>query len=158
MIDASIVVYGIVIWKFRNENFRVVIYYFLLGAFAHALYDYFLFEELLLFFYAAFAFFIQCWAIMINNTINNSKYFDYSIDYKHDFVKYRLAILLTSLLVLSFLLNGLTEGRIDALNSYLSSLVWSGLLIIFYVGYASSFDLFKGYWRPITFRFSSPSN
>lgn len=157
MIDASIVIYGIIIWKFRRKNFSVVIYYFLLGAFAHALYDYFLFEELLLFFYAAFAFFIQCWAIMINNAINNSKYFDYSIDYKHDLVKYRLAILLTSLLVVSFLLNGLTQGRINASYSYLNSMVWSGLLIMFYVGYASSFDLFKGYWRPVKFRFSSPS-
>lgn len=158
MIDSSFVVYGIILWKFRREKFRVVIYYFFLGAFAHALYDYFLFEELTLLFYAAFAFFIQAWVIMINNAINNSKYFDYSIDYKHNLVKYRLAIFLTTLLVASFLLNGLVEGRLDALNSYLRSLVWSGLLIMFYVGYASSFDLFKGYWRPVKFRFSSPSN
>ncbi len=158
MIDASIVIYGVILWKFRSKKEWMILYYFFLGSFAHALYDYFLFEDLFLFFLATFAFFIQAWAIMINNAINNSKYFEYSISFKHDLVKYRLALMLTGLLVGSFLLNGIIVGRFEALGSYLSSMVRSGLLIIFYVGYASSFDLFKGYWRPVKFKFSSPSD
>ncbi|SMG51748.1 Membrane proteinase PrsW, cleaves anti-sigma factor RsiW, M82 family [Marivirga sericea] len=158
MIDSSIVVYGIILYKFRKEGFSIIPYYFLLGAFAHALYDYFLFEDLIFFFFASFAFFIQAWAIMINNAINNSKYFDYSVHYRHDLVRFRLALLLSLLMITSFVLNAFLVGREEALFAFMGSLLWCSLLIVFYVSYASSFDLFKGFWRPIKISFRSPSN
>lgn len=160
MIDSSIVVYGIVLYKFKpdRKKFSVVLYYFLLGAFCHALYDYFLFEDLILFFVASFAFFIQCWAIIINNAINNSKHFDYKILYKHDAVKFNMALAFTLLSILTFVLNGFLVGRSAASETYVASLGWISLLLIFYTSTLSSFDLLKGYWRPVKFRFSSPSD
>ncbi len=95
---------------------------------------------------------------MINNAINNSKYFSYSVHYQHDIVKFRIAVLLTLLLLSSFVLNGFLVGREEALNAFFGSVIWCSLLIIFYAGYASSFDLFQGYWRPIKFNFQSPNN
>ena len=160
MINSSIVVYGIVLYRFNRGKRKktVMLYYFLLGAFAHAFYDYLLFEGFLLFFYAVFIFFIQAWGIMINNAINNSRYFDYTVDYEHNRIKYRLAVYLAGLIMVGFLIDGLLAGRTDALQAYVASLAMSGPLIIFYVSGISSFDLFKGYWRPVKFSLGSPSD
>lgn len=160
MIDSSIVVYGIILYRYNAERKKisVILYYFLLGAFVHALYDYFLFEDLTLFFLFTFAFFIQSWTIMINNAINNSKYFTYDVIYKNDEVKFRLAIYFIGLILLSFVFNIFLVGKVEALDLYFSALFWGGLLIIFYVSSLSSFDLFQGHWRPIKFNFTSPSH
>ncbi|WNB17962.1 PrsW family intramembrane metalloprotease [Marivirga arenosa] len=158
MVDSSIIAYGIILFKFRKESVFTVVQLFMLGAFAHGLYDFLIFEELTFLFFAFFAFFIQSWAIIINNAINNSKYFDYSIHYKHDAVRFKIALLLSILMIFSLLLNGFIVGRDQAFKVFLGSLGWSSLLILFYVGFASSFDLFKGHWRPIKFTLLSPNS
>ncbi|WP_456459755.1 PrsW family intramembrane metalloprotease [Reichenbachiella sp.] len=158
MIDSSFVIYGFILYKFNNKSKVFIIYYFLFGAFVHALYDYFLFEELTLFFFASFIFFIQCWTIMINNSINNSKYFDYRIIYEHDQVRFRLAMSFIGLVLFNFLINGFIAGKSDALNASISSFYWSGFLIVFYVSSLSCFDLFRGYWRPIRLNFRRPND
>lgn len=159
MVDSSIVIYGIILVFFNKpgSKFLTVLKYFLLGSFVHALYDYFIFEGLILFFIASFIFFIQAWVIIINNAINNSKYFDYSISFKHDLVKFKIAEYLIYLLVFNYFINGLLVGKVEANIQYVVSLSYGSLLIIFYVSSISSFDLVKGYWRPVKFQFSRPN-
>lgn len=159
MIDSSIVIYGFILVFFNKpgSKFLTILKYFLLGSFVHALYDYFIFEGLILFFVASFIFFIQAWVIIINNAINNSKYFDYSISFKHDLVKFKIAEYLIYILVFNYFLNGLLVGKAEANFQYAVSLSFGSLLIIFYVSSISSFDLVKGYWRPVKFQFSRPN-
>lgn len=159
MVDSSFVIYGfiLVFYHGSKNKFFTILKYYLLGSFVHALYDYFLFEGLILFFIASFIFFIQAWVILINNAINNSKYFDYSISFKHDLVKFRIAEYLLYILVFNYFLNGLLVGKAEANIQYAVSLSFGSLLIIFYVSSISSFDLVKGYWRPVKFRLSRPN-
>jgi hypothetical protein len=159
MVDSSIVIYGFILVYFKhvNRRFFTIIFYFLLGAFVHALYDYLLFEQLILFFILSFVFFIQCWMILINNAINNSKYFDYGITFKQDEVKFKIAEYLMFILIVNYLFVGLISGKKEANVQYFISLSYGGLLILFYVSSISSFDLVKGYWRPIRFQFSEPN-
>ncbi len=159
MVDSSIVIYGFVLVYFKNVNNKgiTVLKYFFLGSFVHALYDYFLFEQLLFFFITSFIFFIQSWIVIINNAINNSKYFDYSISFKHNEVKFKTAEYLMFILIVNYFFNGLESGKTTANIDYFISLSYGGLLILFYVSSISSFDLVKGYWRPIRFQFSQPN-
>ena len=156
MVFASVAAYGILLYKFKaaRPTAWVVGYYFLLGAFLHGLYDYLLLEELTGLFLLAFPFLVQAWAIMLNNCINNSPHFSYKIIYAHDQTKFRLALGIAGLLLLSFVVNGLLVGQQEAIAVYVSTLVWAGILMAFYVSTLSSFDLLQGYWRPVRFTFS----
>ncbi len=160
MVFASVAAYGIVLYKFREErqNFLVIYFHFLLGAFFHALYDYFLFENLLILYVPFFIFSVQVWAILINNTMNNSKYFSYSTLQRFEDVKFRLALFLVGLMLINFLFNGFLSGRELATESFVWTLAINGLLIIFYVSKMSSIDLVKDYWRPVRFRVGQPND
>lgn len=159
MVDSSVVVYGIILYMFKEGRRKplLILQYFLLGSFFHALYDYFLFERLFLFLLASFAIFIIVWAVLINNAMNNSKFFDYSISFKHDLVKVKLTVFFSLLTLFTFFLNGLLQGRALAFESYMLSLWNATLLLVFYASSISSFDLFQGYWRPIKFKFQRPN-
>ncbi|MGI9544024.1 MAG: PrsW family intramembrane metalloprotease, partial [Cyclobacteriaceae bacterium] len=97
MINATIVVYGILLYKFHptKNGWWLIILYFLLGSFLHGLYNYLLFEDHWMIFMIFFILLIQAWIVAINNAINNSKHFDYGIVFQHDKVKFRLALFLT---------------------------------------------------------------
>lgn len=160
MVDSSIVIYGFILAYYRNSGskFPTIIKYFLLGAFAHAMYDYLLFERFLLLFLFFFVFLIQSWVIIINNAINNSKFFDYSISFKHDIVKFRTAEYLMFILILNYFFLALALGKSEANMNYFISVSFGGMLILFYVSSISSFDLVKGYWRPVRFQTRPPSD
>lgn len=153
MIASSIAVYGLILVRFHPErkSYLEVIKYFLLAAFVHALYDYFLFEGFYLLFVISFVFFIQTWTILINNAINNSRYFDYNISFKHNRVKFNLATHLTAVLLLDYIISGLMEGRVTAGANFIYTVIWFGLLIAFYISNLSSLDLYKGHWRSVSF-------
>ena len=160
MVDSSIVVYGFILVQYKKPQnpALTILKYYLIGSFVHALYDYFILEGLLLFFVASFILFIQAWMIIINNAINNSKFFDYCISFKHDYIKFKLAEYLVYILIINYFFNGLLVGKMDANYEYIISLGYISLLIIFYVSSISSFDLVKGYWRPVRLQFSAPND
>lgn len=160
MVDSTFVIYGLMLVLFRESKPKawIIIKYYLIGSFVHALYDYFLFEDLIIFFAVTFIFFIQAWVIIINNALNNSKFFDYSISFQHELVKFKLAEYLVYILIINYFLNGLIVGKFEANVQYVNSISYSSLLIIFYVSSISSFDLVKGHWRPVKFQFSIPSD
>ena len=153
MIDASFCIYGIILSKFKYKKIKIklILTYFLLGSFIHALYDFFLFQSWIIFFYISFLIFIQSWAIIINNCINNSKYFSYRILPQYERLKVFMAISFSLLLILSFIADGLIVGQSHAVNTYWNSVFRFSLLIAFYVTGISSFDMVKGYWRKVDF-------
>jgi RsiW-degrading membrane proteinase PrsW (M82 family) len=153
MVDASFCVYGVILSKFKYKKMRydLVILYFLLGSLIHALYDFFLFEGWMVLFYLSFLIFIQSWAIIINNCINNSQYFSFKILPKYERLKVFMAVSFSLLLILSFIADGLIVGKIHAVDTYWGSVFRFSLLIAFYVTGISSFDMMKGYWRKVDF-------
>ena len=160
MTDASFCVYGIILSKFKYKQFKpkLVILYFLLGSFIHALYDFFLFQEWLILFYLSFLIFIQSWAIIINNCINNSQYFSYKILPEYERLKVFMAFSFSALLILSFIADGLIAGSEKAIETYWRNAFSFSLLIAFYVTSISSFDLAKGYWRKVDFSLTDEFN
>ena len=160
MIAASMAIYGTVMYKYKPERkgkFFYVVYYFFLGALVHGVYDYLLFENLWLLFIGFFAFFVQAWVIMMNNAINNSQYFDYSVEYKYNIVRVNLAKYISLLIVYQFILAGFFVGKAEAVDNFLFSVSWGSLVLVFFVGLINSFDLYRGHWRPIRFNFRAPS-
>lgn len=153
MVDASFCVYGIILSKFKYQKIRydLIVLYFLLGSLIHGLYDFFLFQDWIILFYISFLIFIQSWAIIINNCINNSQYFSFKILPKYERLKVFMAISFSVLLILSFIADGLIVGREHAVNTYWASVFRFSLLIAFYVTGISSFDMVKGYWRKVDF-------
>jgi len=153
MVDASFCVYGIILSKFKYKRWKwnLVIMYFLLGSLVHGLYDFLLFQGWIIIFYIAFLIFIQSWAIIINNCINNSKYFSYRILPQYERLKVFMAMSFSILIILSFVADGLIVGRDHAVTTYWASAFRFTLLIAFYVTGISSFDMMKGYWRKVDF-------
>ena len=101
---------------------------------------------------------LQAWAIMLNNCINNSPHFSYQVTYAHDRTRVRLALGIAGLILLSFVVNGLLVGKEQAIDTYVNTLMWAGMLLAFYVSTLNSLNLIKGYWRPVRFTFSHNEN
>lgn len=163
MIFASIAYYGVVLakFKFKSYSFRSILNimaFGLAGAMLHGLYDFLLFIDYSFLFIMSFVLSIQIWLIIINNTINSSKYFSYKVVFKHDKVKFNIAILLVWLLIFSHFINGLLYGIYEANHKFFGSFIFVGMLIFFYISNMSSLDLFKGHWRPVKFIFNNKSN
>ncbi len=148
-------VYGLVIAKYKYKTSPVLYFLgsFTIGSFAHGLYDYMATESMIFMLIVFFIFALQSFSIIINNSINNSRYFTYKIFYNAEQSKYRLATLLSSVLALSYILDSFKYGKAEANHIFMVSCLVGVLFIIFYVTNFSSLDLVKGYWRPIKFRF-----
>lgn len=160
MLFSSFAVYGLVLAKYRHRQSALgyFIISFLVGAFLHGLYDYLLFKSLIFLVIPLFIFSVQTWTVIVNNAINNSKFFDFSISFQAERLRFLLAIMLSGILVLNYFTNALQFGKQIANQNYISSCVYGGLLIVFYVTSLSNYDLINGYWRPIELRISPPSN
>lgn len=160
MLFSSFAVYGLVLAKYRHKQspLSYFIISFLSAAFLHGLYDYLLFESLLLLLIPLFIFSIQAWTVIVNNAINNSKFFDSNISFQAERLRFFLAIMLTGILVLNYLANAIQFANQIANDNYIRSCFFGELLIVFYVTNLSNYDLVKGYWRPIQIRMSPPDN
>ncbi|MDJ1496951.1 PrsW family intramembrane metalloprotease [Cytophagaceae bacterium DM2B3-1] len=158
MLESSFAVYGLVISRYQHSSSKIVYFgvSFLIASFLHGLYDYLLFEHMLLLVIGIFIFEIQAWTIMVNNTINNSQFFHFKTAHRDEKLRFFLAVMLSGILVLNYFVDAFQYGKQDANTNYLQSCLYSGLLIIFYVTHLSNYDLVKGYWRPIEFRISPP--
>ena len=159
MVNSSIVVYGIILLKFHpeKENPLIPIYYFLLGCLIHGTYNFLLTAHQILLFVGFFAFVIQAWAIIINNTMNNSPYFDYKLEDAQNQRKKELSISLSIITVVSLIVNGFSIGQSEAIEYYIGSMMISASVILLYTSGITSFDLIQGYWRPVKFTLTNPN-
>ncbi|UII19342.1 PrsW family intramembrane metalloprotease [Fulvivirga ligni] len=151
MADTTFVVYGLILYKYKHQkkDAFLIFLFLMIGAFIHGLYDFILFNNHIWLFIFFFPFMIQAWAVLINNAINNSKYFDYKVQFKYNDIKFRIPIFITLLLLFNFVVNAILFGKLNALEGVLGSLTLASVIIIFYSTTVSSYDLHKGYWRPI---------
>ena len=159
MIFSSFCVYGLVLAKFNYQkpSSRYFLISFFSGAMLHALYNYFIFSHSPILHFVFFIFILQSWAIIINNAINNSNFFDFKIVFQAQKLRLFLSIMLSSILTITYLIHALESGKEAANNYFFASCLFGGFFLIFYVTSLSNYDLVKGYWRPITIRFSAPN-
>jgi len=150
-------VYGIILakykYKYKKSPALLFLISFTIGSFAHGLYDYLATESMIFMLIVFFVFALQSFSIIINNTINNSRYFTYQIYFNAEQSKFKLATILSSVLAISYIIDSFKYGKSEANNIFITSCFVGALFIIFYVTNFSSLDLVKGYWRPIKLRF-----
>lgn len=156
---SSYCVYGLVLAKYRFTTSPVGLFliYFFIGAFIHGLYDYLLFNSMGFMAIAIFIFAVQVWTVMVNNTINNSNFFNFNISFREEKLRFFLAIMLTSVVILNYVSNTLHLGKEAANHNFFITCLFAGFFLLFYVASLSNYDLIKGYWRPIYIR-TSPVN
>ncbi len=164
MFHSSIIAYGIILCKYRYRHFPVWlggILAFLLASLSHGLYDFLLgkgiyVEVLNKEVYPAFVLFflllILLWANIINNSLNQSPFFDY----KHRLRPYKLmsylVIALTAVLVFEYLTVGLHYGSLVANRSLLNASANGSFMILVLAVGLSRIELVKGAWRGIHWR------
>jgi RsiW-degrading membrane proteinase PrsW (M82 family) len=154
MMDSSIFAYGLVLAKYKYSKLNSVVAFFLfwlLASIAHGLYDYWLFENLLLFFVFYFFLLSRIWVSVINNSINNSPSFSYSKGFSTSSLQFYLAFSLTAILMFEYLAVAFQEGALKA-NSSLFSASFSGSFLILFLGSKlSSINLIKNHWSDINY-------
>ncbi len=153
MVFASLCIYGVVLYRYRpgfKQWWRIPVF-ILIGSFAHGLFDFLLFEGQWMLFYLSFVVMIQIWLLLINNAINNSPHFDFRVLYEHEKHKLYLSIGLVIIFLGGYTINVVQLGTSVANRSFFTSLLFNGILILFYISSFSNLDLFQGHWRKIHF-------
>ena len=153
MIDSSIFAYGLMLAAYRKKHH--ILYYFTLYWFysvlAHGLYDYFIFAQLLFFFFAFFFLIARVWNTLINNSLNNSENSKYTKNFKTKNIQFFLAFSLTAILMFEYVIVGTLENA-DMANLRLISAAFSGSFLIMFLGSKlTTIDLIKGHWKKVDF-------
>lgn len=153
MADTSFIAYGFVIARYQLNNNRKLWYVFPLSFLAactvHGIYDFFLFQEMILFFFIFFILIVQVWLIMINNCMNNSSHFSYTLAPQAEKSRIFITLALTTIFALEYIAVAFISGDKNANAELLSNTAFAGFLIIFFSSNLGSFDLIKGYWRNV---------
>ncbi len=152
MIMSNIFAYGLARAKIsKNGNFVIPFFkYWLIAAVFHGLYDFFIFHGNTILFYLGYLMSILIWMLLINNTLNNSKFFSYNIAVKTERVQFFLAVSLTIVFAFDYVVVSLRRG-LEIGNVFLAeSLLNYGMLIFFFTSKISTFDLVHRYWRNIS--------
>ncbi len=148
MFDTALIGYGIVLYKFKQKPLIILIIFLFLAAFSHGFYDFWLLYEstkkggifiTILYFLIT----IEIFSTILNNSLNNSSFFNYKIVidsnrvYKKLLIYYGLVYLLQTI-VLSF-----SEGLEYALKVLHGSIYFTGFIIIITSKRLSRFKLMK---------------
>lgn len=160
LFDTSLIAYGLILYKFKpkKNTFLTIISCFLLASLAHGIYDFFLMYPPLnqvgwLFTVLYFLVTISVFAVILNNSINNSPYFSYKEIIDSSFVFKRLFIYYSIIFAAQFLLTLLDHSLEWSIQSIMFSILVSGTIIILTIGRLSRFNLVKGRWEKIKFEF-----
>lgn len=155
MVASSIVVYGFIVGKFKRGRkgtvWSYVLVYFFAGSIVHGLYDFFILHNWTIVFFLYFIFIIQVWIIIINNCLNNSSFFSYAMAFHSERSRLFIALALTSIFALEYVLVGFSRGAEEANTELVRNASFAGFLIIFFSSNLSSFNLVRGYWRDVYF-------
>lgn len=160
MFDTSIIAYGLILFRFKREknSFLTVLVSFLLASFAHGIYDFFLMYPPLeqigwIFTILYFLVTISVFSVILNNSINNSPFFSYKEIIDSSFVFRRLLIYYGIIFVIQFLLTLLDHNLEWSIQSIVSSVIYTGTIIILTIGRLSRFNLIRGRWEKIKLEF-----
>lgn len=159
MFHSSLIAYGIVLCKYRYPKIPLwagIGIAFLLASLSHGLYDFLLGKGFFITalgknVYPAFVVFflliILLWANFINNSLNQSPYFDYKQRFRPYKLMYYLVIALTAVLAFEYLTVGLHYGPMVANLSLLSASANGSFMILVLAFGLSRMELEKGAWH-----------
>ncbi len=154
VVDSVIIAYGIVV--IHQKRLKIwppftFLIFLILGALAHAIYDFLIFAHLYLYFFLFIVLTSRILITLLNNAINNSQNFSYNKLYNHKKVQFTLVFSLSLVLVFEYFTIGFQKG-IEEANSSFFDAMFSGSLIMFILGSKlSSINAVKGYWGKINF-------
>lgn len=156
MMFTSFIAYGIILYKYRSEQSTVLhlLFYFLIAAFAHGFYDYWLISASaptygILVTIAYFLFNISIYATILNNALNNSEFFTYKKVVNQSKVATRLMIYYAILMLAQTLILAITGTVKNAIENFTASLFTAGFIIVITSVRLSRFKLIKEHWYPL---------
>jgi RsiW-degrading membrane proteinase PrsW (M82 family) len=158
MFFTSLIAYGFIRLRYFHAQqlkyFYIPLLYLLLAATMHGLYDFFLMWEnpilngfvltVILFFLC-----ISIFAIILNNSLNNSKFFTYKIVVDSSRVVKRMFIYYGIIFLFEFLLLFFNSGLTEALKELAFSFVFVGLITSISIVRLSRFKLIRNHWFKI---------
>lgn len=159
MICSSIIAYAIILAKYKqigNMPLNILIG-FIVASFVHGFYDFwFITGMFTLLSYLIFFLTVINWRRIINNAINNSKYFDVRKLVHFNDVEFYLITILVSILTFEYVLNGLEQDAKEANKILSKSFIRNGYMAIYLVLSIGKIDIFPGYWQKLGFPRSIP--
>lgn len=156
MFDSSLVAYGFILHRFhpRKPKFWPTFLSFLgLGALAHGIYDFILFYVggvpgyLLVIVY--FLFTVSIFAVILNNSLNNSPYFSYKKVVNSHSVLNQLISAYVIIFAAQFILVSADEGLLNAFRQLHFTTLSTGFIIATTSARLSRFKLIEKRWNPI---------
>ena len=163
---SSIILYGILLSKFRFKSVpKPVIYiaFFILASLSHGFYDFWLINNwasqyqsiTMLFFLIT----IHIWFTMLNNALNISTFYNRSTHLQLDKLMSYLIYSLLIVFMAAFLLVHVIHGKQSAIQFFWGNLIAFGYFFIYIIYSQNRFKIVRGYMAPIkaTFRFFIPA-
>lgn len=157
MFDGALVAYGYVLFKYKFEGRHIWVLpvFFILGSLAHGIYDFLLMYEFLPFklvlFFLYFMLTISLFAVVLNNSLNHSVFFSYSMVINSDKVFSRLLTSYGILLLVELLLLILTKDIYPAILQILFTISTTGFIVFVAAARLSRFKLIDDRWHPLRF-------
>jgi len=149
MCDSAFLAYGMVLAKYRYNNFNAILAFFMsyfVACVSHGVYDFLLFHNHYILFCIFFYFEITLFKLAINNSLNNSSFFTYENKPHHHKLELILSLSLTGILLFQYIMNAFQYGIHKANTSVFSSLFLGGLMILYFVYKLSRLDMVKKHW------------
>lgn len=155
--DTALIAYGIILYKYKSEKngFIWVVLFFLLAAFSHGFYDFWLLFEgaqkwgwfvTVMYFLLTISWF----AIIMNNALNNSSMFSYKRMINTELVALKIIMYYGLVFIVQFIIQFITGGFKFAISNLTVSICFTGLIIFVTVIRLSRLKLIKNRWNAFT--------
>lgn len=155
MFNTALVSYGLIriLYYHGNKKYYLLFVYLLLASISHGIYDF-----LILFYRTSlsilgvvfyFLLTVSVFATILNNCINNSSYFTYSLVIDSDKVSYRMFKYYGIVYLMQLSLIWYREGFLYALINNIFNLMTVGFILVITITRLSRFKLIKDRWNTI---------
>ncbi|MEI7596382.1 MAG: PrsW family intramembrane metalloprotease [Bacteroidota bacterium] len=157
MFNTSIFAYGIIQLKYlkKSKNYAILAIYFLLAAFSHAFYDFWLIYEGIPFGFLItilyFLYTISIYSIVLNNALNYSPFFTYKKVVDSNKVSTRLLTYYGIVFFVQFLIICFAKNLSTAVYNLKYTLYTTGIIVIISCLRLSRFKLKKNHWELLKF-------
>ena len=154
MFDTSLVAYGIILYRYKKKNILVILLFLLLASLSHGIYDFWLlfpgaekYGWIITVVY--FLLTISIFATILNNSLNNSRFFTYKRVVDSHKVSGRLLMYYGIVFAIQFTIVSLQYGIESGVMSLVSSMWIIAVIVLVTVVRLSRFKLIHQRWHRI---------
>lgn len=157
MIDSSIIAYGLILAKFKYKKNPALFFFlfFLIAAFSHGFYDFWLLNEKVSGFWVmtflCLLVSVQVYASFINNALNNPASLNQNVQLNSARLGSDLAAALVFVFLFEFVCLAFIYGPTTGNRELISSMITGGYMILFLSVRLSNIDVFPGDWARVNF-------